>query len=132
MKKGKPNCQTKCVWLFFQCDKIVQSYLSVRFQRVKMKNNFNGWCKIFLGVPQGSIRCPLLFNIFLNDIFYFIQEAYIYNFAGDNSLYSIEDNYKEVETILKKNFELLQVWFELDDPKSSKMPLLNNKERYHQ
>ena len=67
-----------------------------------MKNNFNGWCKIFLGVPQGSIRCPLLFNIFLNDIFYFIQEAYIYNFAGDNSLYSIEDNYKEVKTILRR------------------------------
>ena len=81
---------------------------------------------------QEPILGPLLFNIFLNDIFYFIQGAYICNFAGDNSLYSIEDNYKEVETILKKNFELLQVWFELDDPKSSKMPLLNNKERYHQ
>ena len=81
---------------------------------------------------QEPILGPLLFNIFLNDIFYFIQGAYICNFAGDNSLYSIEDNYKEVETILKKNFELLQVWFELDDPKSSKMPLLNNKERCHQ
>ena len=60
---------------------------------------------------QEPILGPLLFNIFLNDIFYFIQGAYICNFAGDNSLYSIEDNYKEVEIILKKNFELLQVWF---------------------
>ena len=32
----------------------------------------------------------------------------IYNFADDNSLYSIEDNFKEVKTMLKKNFRLLQ------------------------
>ena len=32
-------------------------------------------------------------------------------FADDNSLYSIEDNFKEAKTILKKNFELLQGWF---------------------
>ena len=28
-----------------------------------------------------------------------------------NSLYFIEDNFKEVKTVLTKNFELLQVWF---------------------
>ena len=91
--------------------KFVQSYLSERFQRVNINNNFSEWCKIILGVPQGSILGPLLFNIFINDIFYFIQDAYICNFADDNSLYSIEDNLKEVKTILEKNFELLQGWF---------------------
>ena len=30
---------------------------------------------------------------------------------NDNSLYSVEDNFKEVKTMLKKNFELLQEWF---------------------
>ena len=53
---------------------------------------------------------PLLFDILINDIFYFIHEAYICNFANNNSLYSSEDNFKEVKTIVKKNFELLQVW----------------------
>ena len=91
--------------------KFVQSYFSERFQRVNANNNFSQWCKILLGVPQGSIPGPFLFNIFINDILYFIQDAYICNFADDNSLYSIEVNLKEVKTILKKNFELLQWWF---------------------
>ena len=57
----------------------IQSYLSERFQRVNINSNFNEWSKILLGVPQGSILGLLLFNIFINDIFYFIQDAYICN-----------------------------------------------------
>ena len=37
-----------------------------------------------------------------------MQEVYMWNFTDDDSLYSIEDNLKEVQNILKKNFELLQ------------------------
>ena len=40
-----------------------------------------------------------------------MQDAYILNFADDNSLYLIEGNLKEVVTMLKKNFELLQGGF---------------------
>ena len=69
----------------FNAIKFVQSYLSERFQRVNINNNFNEWCKILLGVPIGvSILGSLLFNIFINDIFYFIQDTYICNFADDH------------------------------------------------
>ena len=47
----------------------------------------------------------------MNDIFYFIQDAYVCNFADDNSFYSIKDNFKEIITMLKNNFEHLQEWF---------------------
>ena len=80
----------------FSAIKFIQSYLPERFQRVNINSNFSEWCKILLGVPQGSILGPLLFNIFINDIFYFIQDAYICNFADGSSLHSIEDNFKEL------------------------------------
>ena len=61
----------------FNVIKPIQSYLSEQFQSVNINSNFSEWCKILLGVPQGSILDPLLFNIFTNDIFCFIQDTYI-------------------------------------------------------
>ena len=82
--------------------------MSERFQKVNINSNFGKWCKILLGMSQWSILGPLLFNIFINGMFCFIQDAYICNFADYNSLYSIEDDFKEVKTMLRNNSELLQ------------------------
>ena len=65
---------------------LLNSYLSGRKQQIKLNNIVSSWSVIKKGVPQGSILGPLLFNVFINDIFYFIEHGTLYNYADDNTL----------------------------------------------
>ena len=73
--------------------KLMQSYLCNLFQRTSVNASFSDWKEIETGVPQGSILRPLLFNIFLNDIFYFINNGNLCNYDDDNTLYWKKPNH---------------------------------------
>ena len=65
---------------------LLNDYLSDRYHRVKIDPCKSGWLKLSSSVPQGSILGPVLFNIFINNLFLFISEADLHNFADDSSL----------------------------------------------
>ena len=79
---------------------LLQSYLCNRFQRSIKNGSFKSWNEVITGVPQGSILGPILFNIFLNDIFLFISRCQICNYADNSTLYKSGTNMQKIKNNL--------------------------------
>ena len=87
-----------------------QSYLNKRMQKVNVKNKFGAWEDIYSAVLQGSLLGPLLFNIFINDIFSFLTTCDVCNYADENTLYTYNRDFYQVREYLKKDFGILENW----------------------
>ena len=67
--------------------KLIHSYLSNRKQGVKINDRYSSLSEILFGVAQGSILRFLSFNIFICDMFHFLEDFDIANCADDSTPY---------------------------------------------
>ena len=93
---------------------LIANYLSNRYQRVKIGSTFSSYLEILRGVPQGSILGPILFNLFINDLMFFIQETEVCNFADDTTIYSCSPNFEEATLKLSNDTHLILNWFRIN------------------
>ena len=94
--------------------KLIYSYLSNRKQRTRIDSIFSKWLEIVMGVPQGSILGPLLFNIFLNDLFLILESTENCNLADDNSLYSCNESLESVISDLETDTSSVLDWLKVN------------------
>ena len=70
--------------------KLLYSYLKNRWYRTKINHKFSSQKELSQGVPQGSVLGLLLFNIYLNHLFFLPGFTDLCNFADDTTFYACD------------------------------------------
>ena len=94
---------------------LIRSFLTGRKQRVKINSTFSTLADVFVGIPQGSILGPLLFNVFINDLLLSYDKTELCNFADDNTLYSKDKDIEKLKANLMTGLNSILHWFKINE-----------------
>ena len=91
--------------------KLMKSYFTNCYNRVKLGNTTSSWKYVDRGCPQGSSFEPLLWNIYQNDLTY-ITKSRISMFADDHQLYVTHKNVDVIQQKLQDSAVTATDWYE--------------------
>ena len=78
---------------------------------MKINSEFCSWEEVLFGVPQGLILGPLLFNIFLCDLFFLMNDVDFASYTDDNTPFFVRNDLNEVIFKLQRASKTLFRWF---------------------
>ena len=90
--------------------RLLQSYLTNRYQCVSINNVCSSNLPVSFGVPQGSTLGPLLFLLFINDIFESIEHSELFLFADDSTLICSQSSLSLLERKINADLASLNVY----------------------
>ena len=94
--------------------KLLHNCLTNRCQRTKVNSSFSTWTEFLQCIPQGSVLGPILFNIYLNDLFYLTEMTQVCNFADDTTFYICDKDLNTLINRLEHYTAPTVEWFEND------------------
>ena len=96
------------------CSKFLDSYLSNRKQYVNYNGHASGEQIIKCGVPQGSILGPLMFILYINDMYKVSELLRFIIFADDTNIFCLGDDPVALVNTVNNELKKLEAWFRVN------------------
>ena len=98
------------LWSTFSL-KLILKYLWHCKQKIKRRSSFSSCFDVYIGITQGSVLGPLLFNIAINDLLLNIAKSDVCDFADENTLYSFDKKLENIFSNLTYDPKNVLNWF---------------------